>query len=83
MLAPGPSLALSFGAFPNADLFGIAVAATHGANLITNLAAFQAHAVRRSIDWEAPGCHVWTAPGCQGILARCSIGRGSHVFGIT
>ncbi len=26
--------------------------------------------------------HVWTAPGCQGILARCSIGRGSHVFGL-
>jgi hypothetical protein len=52
LLAPGLSLALSFGAFPNADLFKVAVATTHGANLITNLAAFQAHAVRRSIDWE-------------------------------
>ena len=35
LLAPGLSLALSFGAFPNADLFKIAVATTHGANLIT------------------------------------------------
>jgi hypothetical protein len=38
----GLSLALSFSAFPSADLFKIAVATTHGANLITNLAAFQA-----------------------------------------
>ena len=53
LLAPGLSLALSFGVFPDADLFKIAVATTHGANLITNLAAFQAHAVRRSIDWDA------------------------------
>ena len=53
LLVPGLSLALSFSAFPSADLFKIAVATTHGANLITNLAAFQAHAVRRSIDWAA------------------------------
>lgn len=53
LLVPGLSLALSFSAFPNADLFKIAVATTHGANLITNLAAFQAHAVRQSIDWAA------------------------------
>jgi uncharacterized membrane protein YfcA len=50
LLAPGLGLALSFSAFPNADLFKLAVATTHGANPITNLAAFQAHAVRRSID---------------------------------
>jgi hypothetical protein len=53
LLVPGLSLALSFSAFPSADLFKIAVATTHGANLITNLAAFQAHAVPRSIDWSA------------------------------
>jgi uncharacterized membrane protein YfcA len=53
LLAPGLSLALSFSAYPSADLFKIAVATTHGANLITNLAAFQAHGVRRSIDWAA------------------------------
>ena len=53
LLVPGLSLALSFGHFPSADLFMIAVATTHGANLITNLAAFQAHAVRRSIDWAS------------------------------
>jgi uncharacterized membrane protein YfcA len=53
LLVPGLSLALGFSAFPSADLFKIAVATTHGANLITNLAAFQAHAVRRSIDWDA------------------------------
>ena len=35
LLAPGLGLALSFDAFPNADLFKIAVATTHGANLIT------------------------------------------------
>jgi uncharacterized membrane protein YfcA len=68
LLAPGLSVALSFGAFPNADLFRIAVATTHGANLITNLAAFQAHAVRRSIDWEAfirlvPGSIAGAASG--------------------
>jgi uncharacterized membrane protein YfcA len=68
LLAPGLSLALSFGAFPNADLFKIAVATTHGANLITNLAAFQAHAVRRSIDWAAfirlgPGSIAGAAAG--------------------
>jgi uncharacterized membrane protein YfcA len=68
LLAPGLSFALSFGAFPNADLFKIAVATTHGANLITNLAAFQAHAVRRSIDWAAfirlgPGSIVGGAAG--------------------
>ncbi len=68
LLAPGLSLALSFGAFPNADLFKIAVATTHGANLITNLAAFQAHAVRRSIDWDAfirlwPGSIAGAAAG--------------------
>jgi uncharacterized membrane protein YfcA len=64
LLVPGLSLALSFSAFPNADLFKIAVATTHGANLITNLAAFEAHAVRRSIDWAAfvrlgPGFYRW------------------------
>ena len=68
LLAPGLSLALSLSAFPNADLFKIAVATTHGANLITNLAAFQAHAVRRSIDWAAfirlgPGSIVGAAAG--------------------
>jgi uncharacterized protein len=68
LLAPGLSLAPSFGAFPNADLFKIAVATTHGANLITNLAAFQAHAVRRSIDWDAfirlwPGSIAGAAAG--------------------
>src|SRR5271166_2875973 len=26
--------------------------------------------------------HVWMAPGCQGVLACCSFGRGSHVFGL-
>jgi uncharacterized membrane protein YfcA len=60
LLVPGLSLALSFGAFPSADLFKIAVATTHGANLITNLAAFQAHAVRRSIDWAA---YIRLSPG--------------------
>ena len=68
LLVPGLSLALSFSAFPSADLFKIAVATTHGANLITNLAAFQAHAVRRSIDWEAfirlgPGSIAGAAAG--------------------
>ena len=68
LLVPGLSLALSFSAFPNADLFKTAVATTHGANLITNLAAFQAHAVRRSIDWEAfirlgPGSIAGAAAG--------------------
>ena len=68
LLVPGLSLALSFSAFPNADLFKIAVATTHGANLITNLAAFQAHAVRRSIDWAAfirlwPGSIAGAAAG--------------------
>jgi uncharacterized membrane protein YfcA len=68
LLAPGLSLALTFNAFPNADLFKIAVATTHGANLITNLAAFQAHAVRRSIDWAAfirlgPGSIAGAAAG--------------------
>jgi uncharacterized membrane protein YfcA len=68
LLVPGLSLALSFSAFPSADLFKIAVATTHGANLIANLAAFQAHAVRRSIDWEAfirlgPGSIVGAAAG--------------------
>ena len=68
LLVPVLSLALSFSAFPNADLFKIAVATTHGANLITNLAAFQAHAVRRSIDWAAfirlgPGSIVGAAAG--------------------
>ena len=53
LLAPGLSLALSYTALSSADLFKIAVATTHGANIITNLAAFQAHAVRRSIDWAA------------------------------
>ena len=68
LLVPGLSLALSFNAFPSADLFKIAVATTHGANLITNLAAFQAHAVRRSIDWDAfirlgPGSIAGAAAG--------------------
>ena len=68
LLVPGLSLALSFSAFPNADLFKIAVATTHGANLITTLAAFQAHAVRRSVDWAAfirlgPGSIVGGAAG--------------------
>ena len=68
LLVPGLSLALSFSAFPNADLFKIAVATTHGANIITNLAAFQAHAVRRSIDWAAfirlgPGSIAGAAAG--------------------
>ena len=68
LLVPGLSLALSFSAFPSADLFKIAVATTHGANLITNLAAFQAHAVRRSIDWAAfirlgPGSIAGAAAG--------------------
>jgi uncharacterized membrane protein YfcA len=68
LLVPGLSLALSFSAFPGADLFRIAVATTHGANLITNLAAFQAHAVRRSIDWAAfvrlgPGSIAGAAAG--------------------
>ena len=68
LLVPGLSLALSFSAFPSADLFKIAVATTHGANLITNLAAFQAHAVRRSIDWAAfirlgPGSVAGAAAG--------------------
>jgi uncharacterized membrane protein YfcA len=68
LLAPGLGLALSFSAFPNADLFKIPVATTHGANLITNLAAFQAHAVRRSIDWDAfirlrPGSIAGAAAG--------------------
>ena len=54
--------------FPSADLFKIAVATTHGANLITNLAAFQAHAVRRSIDWASfirlgPGSIAGAAAG--------------------
>ena len=26
--------------------------------------------------------HAWTAPGCQGTLARCSLGRSSHAFGL-
>ena len=26
--------------------------------------------------------HVWTAPGCQGFLAVCSVGRCSHVSGL-
>ena len=70
LLVPGLSLALSFSAFPSADLFKIAVATTHGANLITNLAAFQAHAVRRSIDWEAfirlgPGSIAGAAAGAS------------------
>ncbi len=68
LLVPGLSLALSFGHFPSADLFKIAVATTHGANLITTLAAFQAHAVRRSIDWAAfirlgPGSIAGAAAG--------------------
>jgi len=68
LLVPGLSLALSFGTFPSPDLFKIAVATTHGANLITNLAAFQAHAVRRSIDWAAfirlsPGSIAGAAAG--------------------
>ena len=68
LLVPGLSLALSFGHFPSADLFMIAVATTHGANLITNLAAFQAHAVRRSIDWASlirltPGSIAGAAAG--------------------
>jgi uncharacterized membrane protein YfcA len=68
LLVPGLSLALSFSAFPSPDFFQIAVATTHGANLITNLAAFQAHAVRRSIDWEAfirlgPGSIAGAAAG--------------------
>lgn len=68
LLVPGLSLALSFSAFPNADLFKIAVATTHGASLITNLAAFQAHTVRRSIDWAAfvrlgPGSIAGAAAG--------------------
>ena len=68
LLAPGLSFALTFNAFPNADLFKIAVATTHGANIITNLAAFQAHAVRRSIDWDAfirlwPGSIAGAAAG--------------------
>ena len=68
LLVPGLSLALSFSAFSSADLFKIAVATTHGANLITNLAAFQAHAVRRSIDWAAfirlgPGSIAGAAAG--------------------
>jgi uncharacterized membrane protein YfcA len=68
LLTPGLSLALSFGTFPNADLFKIVVATTHGASLITNLAAFQAHAVRRSIDWAAfirlwPGSITGAAAG--------------------
>jgi type IV secretion system protein VirB4 len=41
LLVPGLSIALSFSAFPDADLFKIAVATTHGANIITNLAAFK------------------------------------------
>ena len=68
LLVPGLSLALSFSAFSSADLFKIAVATTHGANIITNLAAFQAHAVRRSIDWAAfvrlgPGSIAGAAAG--------------------
>jgi uncharacterized membrane protein YfcA len=68
LLVPGLSIALSFSACPDADLFKIAVATTHGANIITNLAAFQAHALRRSIDWMAfirlgPGSIVGAAAG--------------------
>jgi uncharacterized membrane protein YfcA len=68
LLVPGLSLALSFSAFPGSDLFKIAAATTHGANIITTLAAFQAHAVRRSIDWAAfirpgPGSIVGAAAG--------------------
>ena len=79
LLVPGLSLALSFSAFPSADLFQIVVATTHGANIITNLAAFQAHAVRRSIDWAAfvrlgPGSIAGAAAGA--LLRRTSI-RGS------
>ena len=81
LLAPGLSLALTFNAFPNADLFKIAVATTHGANLITNLAAFQAHAVRRSIDWSAfirlgPGSIAGAAAGAAS--RRTSIRRSSN-----
>lgn len=68
LLVPGLSLALSFSVLPDADLFKSAVATTHGASLITNLAAFQAHAVRRSIDWAAfirllPGSMIGGAAG--------------------
>src|SRR5262245_10690759 len=35
----------------------------------------------RHVSTYAQG-HVWTAPGCQGKLARCSGGRCSHVFGL-
>ncbi len=27
-------------------------------------------------------CHVWTAPGWQGLFSRCRLGRCSHVFGL-
>ncbi len=36
----------------------------------------------RKLAMSAMG-HVWTAPGCQGIEARRSTGRSSHVFGLS
>src|SRR5262245_31571110 len=36
-------------------------------------------AVPRSVE----KCHVWTAPGWQGLSSRPQAGRCSHVFGLT
>ncbi len=53
ILIPGLTLALGLMGFSGPDLFKIAIATTHGANIFTALAAFQAHAARRNIDWTA------------------------------
>jgi uncharacterized membrane protein YfcA len=68
LLVPGLSLALALGGISAAHPAKIVVPTAQGALLVTTLAAFQAHAVRRSIAWSAlarllPGAMIAGAGG--------------------